>query len=182
MGPFTVLTAAHCKYGNKWEGRANRTPTEVRVPGWGRTKIVDTLKDPEYNGHGMSQARTFEGDLLLVYTEDELPLDRIIPVAETPNGCFPELIAQGYGRDETGKGGILRERIVYETDRNRRRDMIWTTAACNKGDSGGPLYAETPTGLTVIGALSASRDTFTDKDCLYVDLYEAKEWIDENTY
>lgn len=189
IGEFTVVSAAHCIRGTFFGGFKDATPTRIYSPQLRRDfQVVDWEVHPEYNGRGTSQARVFEGDLMLLYFAESLP-EPYIPVGYAPNGCFPDLIAQGYGKDENGNSGSLLERVVWEVDRRDRFDAIFTTEACWDGDSGGPLYAETPEGLTVIGALSAGRTKGGNargrpkgKACLYQDLFAYRDWINERIY
>ena len=154
VGPHTVLTAAHCLLGSRNTGFKPATRADIDVDGVRYVGADGNYEaHPDYDGHGI---RPMKGDMAVVWFDELLP-EPYVSIAEAPTGCYPGLIAQGYGRDELGLFGGLRERVVYEVHHNKYH--IFTTEGSCFGDSGGGLYAETPEGHTIIGVSSLLRKT-----------------------
>lgn len=127
IGPHTVLTARHCVVGAPMFIHYMRTP----VVAYEISKNVD---------------------IAVLYTEEVLPEPYAEIVDGTPDVCYEGFKAKGYGQDENGNGGVLKERIVYE--QGRTYDLIFTTEGNCFGDSGSGLLVRTPDGEQVIGVSS----------------------------
>jgi hypothetical protein len=174
VGPHTVVSAQHC---NPAPGDfvAYQRDLASGDGSWTFLTVIE-VHDHHYT------------DVSVVITAGD-PID-VSPhgyaTIGVPNGCYPGLIAQGYGRSEDGPGdGVLRERVVYQTSVNRAW-LIHTTEGSCLGDSGGPLYARTPEGFSVIGIASQVRK----HDCTsglrfaarYTDITtNIGDWIKERT-
>jgi hypothetical protein len=176
VGENTLVTAAHCVDSEEVYG------IDVHSLGtyYGSTEQFEIHGDWS-PGKGKRNSKRYEADVAVVWFDFELPsYISIVSVAETPNGCYPGLIALGYGTDENGNIDyvIPREVVVYETYHNRR--TIFTTEGSHKGDSGGGLYTETPEGYTIIGVTSYSRDrghSLPRGATGYTNLYTYGEWV-----
>ena len=186
VGPHTVLFAAHCVVGS---GKSPGDPaSQVNLSINGHPSVFgyegNYEAHPSYDGRGATGSLKFKGDLAVAWFDDVLP-EPYASIAETPNGCYPGLIVQGYGRTENGYSRNLHERVVYETFHNKR--TIFVTEGPCFGDSGGGLYVETPEGLTIIGVTSFSRAA----DCHawglrgangYTNLYTYGAWARDRTF
>jgi len=174
IGEHTVLTAAHC---------LDDDPDFVDIFRGGKffARGTSYVLHPSYDHKGFGASRKYEGDLALVYFDESLLLLPRVSIAETPTGCYPGLITQGYGRTEDGTFGELRERVVYEVYHNKR--TIYTTVGACFGDSGSGLYAETAEGLTLIGIASFARFDCTGSGPRggsgFTNLYTYGDWITE---
>jgi hypothetical protein len=182
VGPHTVLTAAHCVLGaGKSPGEpAKRVDVYVSGVRYGGSE-GNYEAHPDYDRRGV---RKFKGDMAVAWFDDVLP-EPYASIAEAPTGCYPGLIAQGYGVDELGLSGPLRERIVYEVHHNK--PIIYTTEGNCFGDSGGGLYAETPEGHTIIGVSShARKDDCTSRGrkgaAGYTNLFTYGSWARARTF
>ena len=175
IGEYTVLTAAHCIK----DAKALRVFQEGVFVG----EATDWLVHPDFDkSKGIVMSKRNKGDLALVFMDEPIPAP-IATVAELPEGCYPGLLAVGYGVDENGELGGLRQRVIYEKYHNKR--SIFVTEGTCYGDSGGGLYASTPDGETVIGVASFVRS----KDCTsglpargdagFTNLLTYKPWIEE---
>ena len=181
-GPHTVLTAAHCVLGSGKSPGEPATRVDIEVGGVRYVGADGNYEvHPDYDGKGV---RAFKGDMAVVWVDELLP-EPYASIAEAPTGCYPGLIAQGYGMDELGLYGPLRERVVYEVHHNKPH--IYTTEGGCFGDSGGGLYAETPEGHTLIGVTSFLRN----KDCTsrgrkgatgYTNLFTYGAWAQARTF
>jgi len=153
VGPHTVLTAAHC------EGMHTVHPFGIGV--------VEDLVNPDANTPGRR-------DLRLLYTDKELPGPYV--TLGVPTDCT-RFIVQGYGLPTKGQ---LYEREVFEVYRDSGI-VFFTAGACN-GDSGGPVYAETPEGTIQVAVTSFGWDCYDESDGGFVDLTQDNniQWIEEN--
>ena len=184
VGEFTLMTAAHCVDNGV-------TDIDVYREYEGRPRYFGSTDEfemhPDYDrGKGIVNSKQFEADLAVVWFDFPLP-GPVASIAEAPNGCYPGLTVQGYGRssfEAFDSVGVLRERVVYERLHNSR--TIWTTEGSCKGDSGGPLYAETPEGYTVIGVTSFSKECAEGKRLRkspgYTNLFTYGHWVRERAY
>ena len=182
VGPHTVLTAAHCVLGSGRSPGEPATRVDINVEGVYYVGADGNYEvHPDYDGKGI---RAHKGDMAVAWFDEVLP-EPYVSIAEAPTGCYPGLIAQGYGRDELGLLAGLRERGVYEVHHNTYH--IFTTEGSCFGDSGGGLYAETPEGHTLIGVTSFLRN----KDCTsrgrkgatgYTNLFTYGAWAQARTF
>lgn len=119
IAPTVVLTAAHC--GN---------PAYVSVGNVVRSNIL-YVPHPQFNPEGLVN------DLALVFLDGELPSD----IAKLATARTGEAMIQGYGYNECGIHGILREATVNVIDTNIGAKLLTGPGsdACF-GDSGGPMY------------------------------------------
>jgi hypothetical protein len=151
LGPYTVLTAAHCV-----DDIAAPSRIEVYDPRLDRRmKVQHFVWHPEYyETRDMSKVRRKRkaGDLAILHTLEQLkgPYARLYE----GDACYPGMIAQGWGRNEDGGFSGLNERVVYETHHNRW--SIFVTEAPCFGDSGSSLYlrTENPEELVILGVSS----------------------------
>lgn len=150
LAPHTVITAAHC---------IGEEGNDIQVAG---TNYVV-----------LGYERTVP-DLVLMYTDEELPGPFLALPPADPE-CLPALLIQGYGRDENGRGGVLRERTVLE--HSHSADYIYTYPGICYGDSGSGLVATAPDGSQYI--LGVTSVTFGDCDGLagFVNIVPLRTWV-----
>lgn len=163
IGDGIVLTAAHC-------GEA----TTVRA-GSSRVSVVHTELHPDYDPESL------HADLALVFLAYELNNVPNAPIGIPEAG---KALIQGYGADEHGEAGTLREATV--TVDGFSGGKAWTTStgapsgdSCF-GDSGGPMYQRGKlVGITSHGTAGANAD------CGYGGAYTTPasylDWITEQT-
>ena len=155
VGPFTVLTAAHCENLNRiclgFETQCSR--------------IYETIEHPLANKPGAH-------DLRLVYSADPLPE----PYATIGNlqDC-DTFTVQGYG---VGSNGELHERDINVCV--AQSGILWASEGSCNGDSGGPLYCDGQ----IVGVVSFGLGApgVCDGTGGYVDLNvsDHADWIEEN--
>ncbi len=181
IGPRTVLTAAHCGYGDT-------TTHTIRVEGVGNFPSTRKLVHPDYwkwvNENNYDPGR--RSDIMLLYTDVDLPGPYVSKIYNsTATMQCSRLKAHGYGKDEfPDEGAVLREsNYLVKTEYEKHlvtKQASWGGSCF--GDSGSALYAEMADGsLQVAGVLS----TTATSDCLYSASYVKtdyfKSWIVSNT-
>jgi len=119
VAPGVVLTAAHC-----------RSLGWVEASGVIRANIL-YVPHPEFNPEGLVN------DLALMFLDGELPID----IATLGRAALGDATIQGYGFNECGIKGILREGSVNVIEVDLGAKLLTESGedACF-GDSGGPLY------------------------------------------
>jgi hypothetical protein len=180
IGRRTVLTAAHCGYGED-------TTHTVHIEGHPSIGASHKLVHPDY--WSWVHDSNFEGrrsDLMLLYTDGDLPDPIVSTIYNASSTADCDMLwAQGYGKDEFPETGAqLREsRYLVKTEYDKylvTKQATWGGSCF--GDSGSALYVEMDDGsLQIAGVLS----TTATQDCLrsasYVKADYFKDWIATNT-
>lgn len=203
LTPHTVLTAAHCGYGETtlhqirldddpevylssdhtfhpayqdWIDAAGGTAADVfDVHG----ELFDAATGQKHEGVAIAagaegySAGSREGrksDIMVLYTDQVIPGPYIDVELYTyrpelyADRCYGVII-QGYGQNEAGRGGTLREakyKVTSQTEKSLQSVLTDVGKICY-GDSGGPAYADVgPGGLYLAGITS----TTMSADCL----------------
>lgn len=155
LGPYTVLTAAHCT-----------GPHTIEVEG----EPFDVESFETHELYAFPQA-----DLQIVHTYTEL-LPPYATLATDLDECVG-LIAQGYGQ---GSGGKLHERDVIGY---QGHGLIGTTEGPCFGDSGSGLYTVGQGVNEIVGVLSmGTTDDCLGGNSGYVDLILHGDWVRARVY
>jgi len=170
LGPNTVLTAEHCL-----DEGVDVADVSIRL-------IQEDLAWP---------AADFElhpsVDIAVVHVADTIPG----PYAQLWNGeaCYPDLIAQGYGRTESGyKRDTLHERTVRVV-RAEEWGLFVSEAICF-GDSGSSLYVDVggTDDLYVVGVASKVRNQTCTAEfarggtSFFANTVTEIDWIEERIF
>lgn len=120
VGPYTVLTAAHCHEAAKYVVHSGRVASV-----WNRLQHPDWTSGPA-------------NDIEVLVLSDPLPG----PYAPIGNPHVGSALVQGYGSDENGEAGSLKEGTVTITQISA--EHVYTAPGTNScyGDSGGPIYQD----------------------------------------
>ena len=152
LGPFTVLTAAHCK-----------GPEAVIIG----TQRYEVAYSETHERFAFPQA-----DLQIVYLDRPAP-GPFASIAENFDECS-SLLVQGYGQ---GSDGELHERVVYGWHTGERGILLVTEGTCF-GDSGSGLYTRSEPPYEIGGTLSfGTTDDCYDSNGGFVDLTLHRDWI-----
>lgn len=169
----SALTAAHC---------VESTPRYLRIEGEDYP-ITEYLVHPsreDFKDFG------FYGDLALLYTEMQLP-GPYARLGEPGLQCYPELLAQGYGKTEKDVWGKLHEAWVEEVGHSVHFIEV-STGPCF-GDSGSPLVAFNDEGAYLIGISSfvhslgcrgSDYPNMRRGSASYINLFNYYEWVRRN--
>jgi len=106
------------------------------------------------------------------------PVDAAVPICSSPPSVGARAFVAGYGLDETGSAGrrrFLETRIVTATEEAIEAQSDASAGPC-VGDSGAPLFVESPAGWCVAGALSNGSSDCRGRD-QYVALSPLGAWI-----
>lgn len=160
IAPTVVLTAAHC--GN---------PAYVMAHDVVRSNIL-------YVPHPHYKADTRANDIALVFLDGELPLD----IARLGAANYGPAVIQGYGIDENGYFGTLKEAVTDIVEFWAPNTLVTSQGpdTCY-GDSGGPIYQ----GGIVVGITRSARPNTPTRSLdacgqggLYTLVISHREWLD----
>jgi len=162
IAPGVVLTAAHC--GNR---------AYIQVGDVVRSNIL-------YVPHPDFDLSTLTNDLALMFLDGELPID----IATLGVPTYGAALIQGYGMDEFGVSGILREANIFiEAFWAPNSIMAGQGPDSCFGDSGGPMYQAG----NLVGVTRSALPVFPQPDdmldyCgqggLYTVVAKFREWLD----
>jgi hypothetical protein len=185
-----ALTAAHCiEPGTKPTLIFNR---DLHSPGAAHRAsegVAVNQKWQKLRGQGMDQ-----GDIALVKFDGRLP-EGYHPVPTLPRAASlrsgEKVTLAGYGisnaRKKTGAGRLRKTQVSVLNDRPGKSEMILDQAhghgACH-GDSGGPAFVRTGSGIALAGLTNRSYPDSAPDDCahdvVYTKVPAYKKWIQTN--
>lgn len=175
LDAHNVLTAGHCADGNRFQ-----IALELGGP---RVEVEQVTIHPAFSGKGPLH------DLALMYTSQVLPGPYPVTVYDAAAGnpdlrdSCDYLLAQGFGKDETGTAGGLHE-TLFEVGGvslyTLTTSAVGEGAGICSGDSGGPLYAFVDGAMLLAGITSTS----IGYDCRFISQHVHLEnywpWVQEN--
>jgi hypothetical protein len=190
IAPDVAVTAAHCLEGEGWGDFGFTLDPDLTVDITDIIPALVTHQHPDFHPEGSEYLRIGKrNDVGVVILEEPIlnvqpeKLDEWDQVTSLESGS--ELLLCGYGRDEwavSRTAGLKRDAVVYvDVATSWEVQSIGEDPQPCKGDSGGPLFVETPNGRRIAGLVSraAGGSHMCDTGAIYTRVATYTDWIRE---
>jgi len=191
IAPDVILTAAHCLDGDGWGDFGFTLDAELKVD---ITNVVPALI---YHQHPNFQSEASEdftrigqrNDIGIVILEEpilDVPFEQLDTDEEYASlQTGDELLLCGYGRNSWSSqltAGLKREATIYvDLATSWELQSVRENPQPCKGDSGGPVFIQTPNGRRITGLVSraAGESRMCDTGAIYTRVSTYVDWIED---